>query len=309
MDADLQQSINRLQLRLSQSQNISVLVQSFIDHCIESQMLAKSTMPTRKSHLKSFVSYCNMVGINEINQLNNIVVDSYFIEFTKTRSRSTANTGRRILKVFLNWLIEYKEMDAGARPDAIKLVKEAKRLPKDIDHDIIKYVVNNVENEQDSIMIALTYEAGLRISELVQLLVSDIQGDAVHIRGKGDIDRTVYITDRLASAIHHFIEKEQRKPYCNLFKNIYKGYGDAMTDKTARLRMQRAFKTLTGEEMTPHKLRHSFAINLLEAGCDIVTIKTLLGHSDINTTMIYLRVSNKYVKNEYKKHVGRSIIS
>lgn len=309
MDADLQQSINRLQLRLNQSQNISVLVQSFIDHCIESQMLAKSTMPTRKSHLKSFVSYCNMVGINEISQLNNIVVDSYFIEFTKTRSRSTANTGRRILKVFLNWLIEYKEMDSGARPDAIKLVKEAKKLPRCIDHSIIKYVVNHVENEQDSIMIALTFEAGLRIGELVKLRIDDISGDAVHVRGKGDIDRVVYITDKLATTIHHFIEKEHRRPHARLLNNVYKGYGDNITEKTARLRMQRAFLELTGEKMTPHKLRHSFAFNLLESGCDIVTIKTLLGHSDINTTMIYLRLTNKYVKNEYKKHVGRSIIS
>ncbi len=68
-------------------------------------------------------------------------------------------------------------------------------------------------------------------------------------------------------------------------------------------------KELAGVDMHPHQLRHTFAITLLEAGCDIVTIKELMGHEDINTTMQYLRVTNKFVKDSYKKHFGASYLS
>ncbi len=312
MDAIPSNSIwlQELQQTYVQTGNIDLLVDQFIDYSRESRGHSEWTVRTRKTHLRQFAAFCNRVGVIGLDTLNYQVIDSYFVEYTKTHSKNTTNAGRRILKVFLRWAQFYKEMHLHVAPEAIKLVRVRDRLPKALDMDIIRHVIQNTKNEQDVLMITIMTEAGLRIGELVELQVLDLYTDAVHIRGKGEIDRTVYITDSLATQLQQFIKKRKLQQGEFLFQNdVYTSYGPKLAIGTARNRIQRCFLRLAGVHMVPHQLRHTFAINLLRAGCDIVTIQNLLGHEDVTTTQVYLRVTDNHVKNEYKKYIGDSLLA
>lgn len=278
----------------TQTNDIAALKDQFIRHGYESRNHSEWTMRTRKTHLKQFAEFCSFNEIT-LDELNNVVLDAYFIEYSKTHKKSTTNTGRRIMKVFLRWIEGYKEMSVRARPEAIELVKIRDKTPKYIDHHLIMSVVAQAR-AQDALLIEVCYRAGLRISELVGLNVDDVSGDRLHIRGKGEIDRYVYVTESLAVKLNSFIEN---RPCESIFRNTHGG-DRPLSKKTAALRIQKCFAK-SDTKMHPHQLRHSFAIRLLLAGCDIVTIQKLLGHADITTTQEYLRVADEHISDQYKK--------
>jgi integrase len=235
-------------------------------------------------------------------------MNDYFTEYGKTHSKSTVNSARRILKVFLRWIDEYKELQHRANPDAIRLVRERDTTPKAIPDEIVAMVVRGAENKQDALAIAVFVETGVRVGEIVNLQVYDLYRGRLHIRGKGEVDRFVYVTPRLAYELEHFIESNDRINIDFIFQHVYRGYGEQMSIKTMRNRVQACFEDIAGIHMVPHQLRHSFAINLLGSGCDIVTIQRLLGHKDISTTMVYLRVEDNFVRDSYLKSMPKSIM-
>jgi integrase/recombinase XerD len=352
----LDHSLELLKRNLEVTTNIASLIEQFLSHAADDS--PPETMKPLTSRLKQFRDFCSLVGITELNQLNNIVVATYFAEYGKDHAKSTTNQVKRNIRVFLYWLIEFKEYDIIVNPDTIKVKKDKRKNPKTIDRDIITKVVRETSNQQDALMIALAFEAGLRIGELVRLRVEDISYDSIHVNGKGDFERTVYITDTLANRI--LVHIKNRQPSDRVFMNDYQkdmrkyhlttdqianikhvrdvkgakgflaeAYGitykvaehivysnshvtnevQPMSIKTARRRIQKWFKEIADMDMYPHQLRHSYAFSLLETGCDLVTIKKLLGHSNIETTMIYLEISDHFKKTSYKKYIGSSVFA
>lgn len=275
------------------SVDIQTLVDQFIVHCYANDH-AESTIRTRKTHLKQFTKFCIDSNLN-VNDLNNVAMDMYFMDFAKTHSKSTTNASRRILKVFIRWVEGYKEMNLRVKPEAIKYAREPKKLPKALERDIILKAVSSAD-DQDAILIETCWRAGLRISELVAIREEDISHDELQIHGKGAVERKVYVTDSLAKRLKGLKKGE---PGRHIFRNLH-GEDRAMGIKAARLHIQRVFKGI-GITMHPHQLRHSFAVELLTKGCDIVSIQTMMGHEDITTTQVYLRLFDSQVKSQYKK--------
>lgn len=164
---------------------------------------------------------------------------------------------------------------------------------------------------RDMAMIELLYSTGLRVSELVNLKISDLNMDAGFLRciGKGDKERLVpagkaaikavqcYLRDarpklmRGRSSPHLFVSRTGRAMSRMHFWRLLKQYG-----RQAGLRMK----------LTPHQLRHSFATHLLEGGADLRSVQMMLGHADIATTQIYTHVVQERLKQIYKEHHPRS---
>lgn len=289
---------------------ISDLRDQFIKYGYDVPQHSKWTMRPRETHLKFFVEYCNKIGLYDVRQLNNIILDNFYVEYSKTRQKSTVNTARRVMKVFLRWVDGYKETRLRANPDSIRLVKTRSKLPQAIDDDVISKVIHAAKVQQDALIIATFREAGLRIGELVELRVEDIKDNQIQITNSKDFeDRLVNITGMLAMRLHKFAKDNDRLPQDWLFQNIYDGYGSKMTIKTVRRRVQRCFIETADMHMKPKQLRDSMAIGLLKQGCDLVTIQTQLGHKDIQTTMIYLRIENSYFKESYARSMTKSFIS
>lgn len=289
-----------------ESTDISELVEQYLTYCHEVRNYADVTIKTKTTHLNQFTEYFVAQGIRDITDINNYHVDSYFADYSQNHSKQTVNAGRRILKTFLRWTTDYKELRIRAVPEAIQLVRVRDRTPKSLDTRIIAKVISSCEVEQDGLMIAVFYETGMRIGEIVELRVMDVKWNKIHIRGKGEVDRFVQITDTLAMALEVFLTQKLRSGLDFVFQNLQRE--PQMKVKNVWTRVKREFKRFD-VDMHPHQLRHTFAIDLLNQGCDLVTIQTLLGHKDITTTMNYLRVSDLHIRSAYERSMPKSILN
>jgi len=187
------------------------------------------------------------------------------------------------------------------------------RLPKAISVDDVLRLLEAIEGGdlalRDLAMLELMYASGLRVSELVNLRVEDVNLDAGFVRviGKGSRERVVPVSERTIDNIRKYIKqlrtsllKGKESPY--LFISMR---GSALT-------RQRFWQTIKGYgrragiKVSPHVIRHSFATHLLEGGADLRSIQKMLGHSDISTTQIYTKVTSDRLKKVYEKHHPRA---
>jgi site-specific recombinase XerD len=178
--------------------------------------------------------------------------------------------------------------------------KKAYRLPEVMTETEVGTLISTLTNLKSKTILSLFYATGIRVNEAVHIKLCDIDRSRMRIRithGKGNKERFAILSPLLLTTLEAYYR--QYKPSDYLFNGSTKG--NAMGCRSMQLIMETAVKTSglkTGYSL--HTLRHSFATHLLNAGCNIHTIKELLGHSHLQTTMVYLHLQN---------HVMQQIIS
>lgn len=177
------------------------------------------------------------------------------------------------------------------------------RLPKYLTKDEMRRLLSVIKNHRDKILILFLYHTGLRNSELVNLQIKDInfENNTVKVvQGKGKKDRVVNIVDDdLILALKAFIGNQ--KKYTLFLSNWNKPFTSRGIQKLIK---KYAIKANLDEisRITPHTLRHTFAVHALDAGVNIVTINKQLGHRSLQTTLIYMEISNKMAREDLKRH-------
>ncbi|HAF30104.1 MAG TPA: integrase [Bacteroidales bacterium] len=180
------------------------------------------------------------------------------------------------------------------RPDLnviLPCVRQSQRLPVVLSKKEIKLLLKTPESLKQRVILATIYDAGLRISEAINLFISDVDLDRkmIHIRqSKFKKDRYVPISNILIRGLKQYIEIF--KPEVYLFNSLQKGL--PMTQSSIQRIMRKTLKKCNiRKKASVHTLRHSYATHLLEDGLDIVSVKNQLGHVDIKNTMTYLHVA------------------
>lgn len=182
---------------------------------------------------------------------------------------------------------------------------------KEVDRLLMMPDTSTSAGLRDEAMIELMYSAGLRVSELCGLRVSDIDMAAGCLRciGKGNKERLVPVGRKALDAVGTYLREARAKllpdmglPY--LFVNRRRGKMDRVT--FWRLLGEYGRKAGLRKALTPHMLRHSFATHLLDGGADLRSVQMMLGHSDISTTQIYTHVVDERLKKVYKAHHPRA---
>lgn len=187
--------------------------------------------------------------------------------------------------------------------------KVKKGLPKFIYYnDLIKIIdeASNSDNGlRDRLIIELLYATGVRVSELVNIKISDIDFDNNKIRvlGKGNKERIVYFGEYAKDILKQYLENKINKNNEYLFINAK---NEKMSDRSVRYILDCIMKKLSiNTHVTPHVLRHTFATDMLNNGCDIKIVQELLGHSSLKATEIYTHVTNEKLKEVYYKYFPR----
>ncbi|MBI4154993.1 tyrosine-type recombinase/integrase [Candidatus Woesearchaeota archaeon] len=237
---------------------------------------------TIKTYLFWIGKYIDFVNKNRLNMDFNSI--KYYL-LSRELSINSSRLQYAAIKFFF--------CDILKRPftkEDIPIKKKEKSLPKVLSKEQIKTLIASTKNIKHKIAIKLLYSTGLRLSELLNLKRSDIdfEKNIVYVRrGKGKKDRVTIISDSL--------KMDLLKYYSNCsFETEY--ILEGRNGKYSKKSIQKILKIggrKIGIEVHPHMLRHSFATHLLEAGTDIRYIQKLLGHSDLKTTEIYTKVSNR----------------
>jgi len=178
----------------------------------------------------------------------------------------------------------------------IRFAKTPSKLPIVLSRDEIQSILAEINNEKHNLMIALAYAGGLRVSEIINLKIKDINLAelTIHIKdAKGNKDRITVLPEKLTENIKKLISNKNFDNYVFASER-----GGKLTERTAQKVFENALKKAgIKKEATFHSLRHSFATHLLENGVDVRYVQELLGHANIRTTQIYTKVTNPMLKN------------
>lgn len=176
----------------------------------------------------------------------------------------------------------------------VPIKKKEKNLPKVLSQKKIKEMINYTNNLKHKLIIKLLYASGLRLQELINLKRKDIdpEKNIIYVRkGKGKKDRITLLSNSLKMELLKYYSNNQFKT-----EYVFEGRKGKYTKKSVQKVLNNLGENI-GIKVSPHMLRHSFATHLLDEGVDIRHIQKLLGHSDLSTTEIYTKVSNKDLSN------------
>ena len=227
-----------------------------------------------------------------------------FLAIEKQRgisNRSLENT-RANMSAFFQWMTQeeliYKNPCMKIKP--IKYTEKV-RLPfSSVEIDMLR---SACKNNKERAMIELFLSTGVRVSEFVNIKLSDVDFNnlSIHVtKGKGDKERTVYMSELAKSHLQKYIlESDHNSEYLFItkLKNCY-------TTGGIRSLLNAISKRAGVDDVHPHRFRRTFASSLASRGMDIQEIKVLMGHSDINTTLEYVYTSDSKVQNSYKRFIA-----
>jgi integrase/recombinase XerD len=257
---------------------------------LELRNYSDNTVKNYLDHMKNFIKF-HMKDPAEIT-MEDITSYQVFLVYSKKVSFSTFNLAVCSIKYFFRHIL-----DKGFRIDLIPYQKKAKSLPNVLSRQEVMRIINAAVNLKNKALIQTIYAAGVRLSELINLMVSDIDSKRMVIRideGKGKKDRYVMLSKTLLATLREYWKDAQPKPKTYLFPGV------KPDTHFSRRSVQRIVKETTllahiDKNVTPHILRHCFATHLLEDGCNIRVIQKLLGHKSLRATELYTHVAENYI--------------
>ena len=285
-------------------------VDLYLDHLKVERGLSRNTLEAYGRDLARFSTFlADKAAV--VDDITPVHVTDFLIDLAQTlTARSRARTLVAV-RGFCKHLVAERWLDADPS-EQIEGPRTAKRLPGVLGEDAVTRLIgaptDTPRGRRDAAMIELAYASGLRVSELVTLPIADVNLNAGYVRvtGKGNKTRLVPLGQAARDRIAKYIADDRRPRDPRERALFLTHFGRAMT-RQAFWKLLRAYAAkvgvrLPGGEVSPHKLRHSFATHLVENGADLRAVQAMLGHADISTTEIYTQVSRARIIEQAKKH-------
>ncbi|HMQ02044.1 MAG TPA: tyrosine-type recombinase/integrase [Candidatus Doudnabacteria bacterium] len=309
---------------------IEKYIQDFLEYCEIERNKSDLTVRNYAHYLARFSAFAKA---NSINRPEDIVLDTVRA-YRLFLNRLESNKGKRLklatqnyhviaLRAFLKYLAK-RDVDT-LSAEKIELAKSPSRevsvmTPEEVIR--IKAATKEEKNEmnrlRDTAILEMLFSSGIRISELVQLKISQLnfKSGEFTVRGKGDKLRLAFMSEDAIKALQIYLKKRHDNnpalfvSHSKIGNSIEKqmesvGGSSKVPGLTARSvqRLVQKYAMLAGimHKVTPHTFRHSFATDLLQNGADIRSVQTLLGHASITTTQIYTHVTNQQLRDVHKK--------
>ena len=273
-----------------------------------------NTVNSYVSDINIFISYLSVEKVNYKN-INRDIIRSYLKYLDENNYKSSSiNRILSSLNDYYNYLVKNKIIKYNYFNDINRPRKE-KKLPNFINYAEYMNLISTIEKEDNAylrlrnlLLLEILFDTGLRVSEAVNIKIKDIdfKNHSIKVLGKGSKERIVYFGDYASNYLEEYLSlreciKSSDDEYLFWNKNYQK-----LTRRGAEYLINNiAKKALLKQKITPHTLRHTFATEMLNNGCDIRSVQELLGHKSLSTTGIYTHVTNEVVREEYLKAFKR----
>lgn len=244
-----------------------------------------------KSTLQNYIRRIALFVLH-FNQLPEAIEEDEINEYLTALARDPKSPSRSSFKHMVYGLrYYYRLLDMNKKAIALPSLKRETKLPVILNRQELKELFKTPQLLKQRIVLTLIYSAGLRGQEVINLKISDVDFErmTIHIRqSKFKKDRIVPLSPTMATGLKKYLNAEN--PYVWLF-NGKQADSKYSTKGLSWVMRENLKKTSITKDVNLHSLRHSYATHLLEEGVNIVTLKELLGHANITTTMIYLHVA------------------
>jgi len=285
------------------------LIDSFLDSLYIEKGLSNNTVSSYRNDIKSFLLWIDKNSFNPLS-INDSVANNYISKLFRDGLKSSS-VNRKIssIKSFYTFLQKKKIIMKSPIADIV-MPKQEKYLPVSMSEEEVERLLNspdlNIEIERrDKAIIELLYATGMRISELTNLKLTDIDinRSVLKVFGKGSKERLVPFGEKAAESISLYLKDRKDLKSKEIFLSN-------RGTKISRGAFWQRIKIYIKREnlkisISPHTLRHAFATHLLNRGADLRSVQILLGHSDLSTTQIYTHIAKQRLGEILKKHHPR----
>ncbi len=293
-------------------------IDEFVDYLTNVKKSSKNTIASYKRDLIKLYRYLSDSGYEDWGSVSNTNLNSYVLMIEK-QGMSSATVSRNIASIKSFYLYLLKQGVINEDPsDTLKPPKIEKKAPVILSVEEVNLLLEQPSGDspkdiRDKAMLELLYATGIRVSELINLQLSDVNLSMNYIQcHEGGKDRVIPFTNETREALQSYLESA-REALCKeeqgyLFTNCQ---GDPMT-RQGFWKLIKYYSSKAGikKDITPHTIRHSFAVHLVNNGADLKSVQEMLGHSDISTTQIYLKANaNTKLKEVYEKAHPRAHVS
>lgn len=287
----------------------------FIDYLDYELNYSDKTINSYEENIKSFLEHLQNKKKNYL-KVNKDDIREFLRKLDQEKySNSSISQTLSSLRTYYKYLLKENVIEHNPFK-SIRNPKLPKRLPNFLSNLQIEDLINiydfsNPTNIRNHLIIELLYSTGIRVSELVNLKISDINfnDNSIRILGKGNKERIVLFGEYAQEALNIYL-KEARNTFIKRGQNDYlllNCFGNKLTTRTIENIVKECNSKLAlKNNVTPHTIRHTFATDLLNNGADIKSVQELLGHSSLSTTQVYTHLTNDRLKSVYLKAHPRS---
>lgn len=276
------------------------VVGEYLEYLEIEKGLAQNTIDAYRRDLFHFCSEENIFEVKAVTRMN---INTY-IRKLRENKLAPSSIIRKIatLRGFFKWADSSGIIDKNPAA-TLEQPKVPKRLPKVISIKDVEVMLHDNLSPIEHVMMELLYSCGLRVSELVNIKLSDIDLNSKYIRcvGKGSKERIIPLGETAKNIINKYLPHRElliKKYNLNTKKFLISSKGNFVTRQDVYNFIHAQGKKIN-KNISPHTLRHSFATHLLENGADLRIVQELLGHSDVSTTQLYTHISKKRLKEVY----------
>ena len=269
-----------------------------------------NTVESYKRDVTQYISYLDGTGVTDISSTTKTTVLSYLLYLQK-EGRASSTVSRTLASLRSYYLFMMQNGVVKSNPTSnLEAPHVEKKIPKILSGEEVELLLEqpkNCDNKgiRDKAMLELLYATGIRVSERINLDVSDVNVPMSFVRCKGGKkERIIPMGHQAKDALENYINNVRK--YMVKDENetaLFVNCSGARLSRQGFWKLIKYYQHIAGIEtdITPHTLRHSFAAHLLENGADLHSIQEMMGHADISSTQVYSRMMNSKIKDVYAK--------
>lgn len=269
-----------------------------------------NTVESYKRDVTQYISYLDGTGVTDISSTTKTTVLSYLLYLQK-EGRASSTVSRTLASLRSYYLFMMQNGVVKSNPTSnLEAPHVEKKIPKILSGEEVELLLEqpkNCDNKgiRDKAMLELLYATGIRVSELINLDVSDVNVPMSFVRCKGGKkERIIPMGHQAKDTLENYINSVRK--YMVKDENetaLFVNCSGARLSRQGFWKLIKYYQHIAGIEtdITPHTLRHSFAAHLLENGADLHSIQEMMGHADISSTQVYSRMMNSKIKDVYAK--------
>ncbi len=287
---------------------MELIIQDFMEY-LKGRQVSKNTLMSYERDINQLVSYLEKMD-KKMFDAKTEDLETY-IAYMQTIGKSNATISRNVasMKAFYRYLLKHKLVEENIADNLVAPKVEKKEISvlseSEVETLLSQPNLSDLKGQRDKAMLEVLYSTGIRVTELVSLNISDLNINAAHIKvKKKSKERIIPLGNTTIKYLKEYVEnvrplliKAEDEP--SLFINAN---GQKMTRQGFwKILKQYKEQAKIDKELTPHTIRHSFAVHMLQNGAEIKLVQELLGHTDVASTLMYTHVADMKLRDEYLK--------